>query len=447
MTDLSRFPALNNRWMTLKHGIRHRLRRRGRERRSATVERPHNVLLVVVDCLRSDHVSGFGHDRPTTPTLDDVEAARFPDTVAPAPWTFPSVPSLLSGRYPNNHGGGFDRDPRNLSAEQFPTRPDPSIPMLPDVLEGAGYDTGLVTAIPMTEEAVGSRFDSVDVAYTDADERVARALSWLDGRDRWFLHLHLGDPHAPLDVPERHREAFDVPDRPDLADWRYRESIEGEGFEAYRAARRRAYDAAVRGADDALAHLFDRLDDDTLVVVCGDHGEAFWEHPELERRLNEDPRGYYGTDHGHSLFEETVRVPLWIRAPTLDAGTYGERASLVDVVPTLAAALGLDAEFDPDGVPLPPEGTRTVRSEELAYGYDQVAVWRGDRKLIRSPGLGAELAFDLATDPGERDPLAEPPAPLREAADRAGDGGIDGGDRVDVDEDTRDRLAELGYLE
>jgi arylsulfatase A-like enzyme len=450
MNPLKRFPRANNLWMDLKHRVRHWRKRRDRAvRTSVSVDESRNVLVVVVDCLRADRVSGFGHDRETTPALDAFadDAAAYSNAKAPSPWTFPSVPSLLSGVYPHEHGGRLETDPRDLSSEQFPTRPRADVPMLPDMLEGAGYDTGLITAIPMAEEAVGDRFQHVSVRYTDARERVEAAQEWLAGREQWFCHLHLGDPHAPLDVPDEHREAFDVPNVDGLDDWRFRESAEGDGFERYRDARLRAYDAAVRGADDALADLFADLEDDTVVVVCGDHGEAFWEHPDLERRLNDDPRGYYATDHGHSVLEDVARVPLWVRAPGIAAGRSDRPVSLVDVAPTVLSALGVDLPPGVSGRSLGDdlETERSLLCEETAYGYNQRAVWRDGRKAIAVPETGATLAFDLDGSL-EGEPLEAVPDDLETALAAFGSG-VSGGERMTVDGDTRDRLAELGYLE
>ncbi|MFC6952733.1 sulfatase-like hydrolase/transferase [Halorubellus litoreus] len=449
MNPLKRFPRLNSAWMEVKHRVAHWRARRERDlERDATVGDPRNVLVVVVDSLRADHVSAFGHERETTPALDAFvdEARAFSNAKAPAPWTFPSIPSLLSGRYPHEHGGRMQGDPRNLAAAEFPTRPRESVPMLPDVLEAAGYDTAMFTAIPMAEKAAGDRFQRVSVTYTDANERVAAARDWIRGRDRWLCHLQLGDPHAPLDVPDEHRETFDVPDVDGLEDWRYRESTDGEGFETYRDARTRAYDAAIRGADDALAALLDDVDDDTVVVVCGDHGEAFWEHVDVERRLNDDPRGYYGTDHGHSVLEDVARVPLWIRAPGVDSGVDDDPVSLTAVAPVVLDAL--DAEVA-DGVdPAPLDVVRDARPllcEETNYGYNQRAVWVDDRKLVEVPATGTRLAFDVA-DGAEGDPLDDVPEDLVDALEGYGDG-VEGEGAIDVDDETRDRLEELGYLE
>lgn len=445
---LQRFPRLNNAFVNTRHKVKHWLERRDRDvSYDATVGDPRNVLFVVVDCLRADHVSAFGHDRPTTPTLDAFDGAAFSHAVAPSPWTFPSVPSLLSGRYPHEHGGRFETEYRDLSSEQFPARPTASVPTIPELLESAGYDTAMLTAIPMAAKATGDRFQTVDMRYTPAADQVSRALDWIDGRDRWFLHLHLGDPHAPLDVPAEHRETFDVPDVEGLEDWRFREEASGEGFEAYADARRRAYDASVRGADDELARLLDAVPDDTVVVVCGDHGEAFWEHPSLERRLNDDPRGFYATDHGHSVLEEVARVPLWVDAPSLPSGTSDERVSLVDVVPTVLDALDVADAPATTGAELgAPDPSRPVLCEETAYGYDQRAVWVDDAKLVVVPGLDEAVWFDLSADPGESDPREDVPEDLRAALDSV-DAGVYGEETMDVDDATRDRLSELGYLE
>ncbi|WP_339102616.1 sulfatase-like hydrolase/transferase [Haloterrigena salinisoli] len=437
--------------MDLKHRTRHQLRRRDRKVAfEATVEEPRNVLVVVVDCLRADHVSGFGYDRETTPALDAFDAAAFSNAKAPSTWTFPSVPSLLSGRYPHEHGGRFETDPRNLSAEQFPRRPRADIATLPDLLGTAGYDTGMVTAIPMAEKAVGDRFQSVSVRYTAAEERVAAARDWMADRDRWFCYLHLGDPHVPMNVPDAHRETFDVPSMAELNDWRFRETTDGERFEEYRDARIRAYDAAIRGVDDALETLLADVDDETVVVVCGDHGEAFWEHPDLERRLNDDPRGYYATDHGHSVLEEVARVPLWVHAPGVDRTALDRPVSLVDIAPTILSALGgtvpdgvagrsLDETADADA------DDRTLLCEETAYGYNQRAVWHEGRKAIIVPETETTLAFALE-DYLEGEPLETIPDALEKALESF-DGGVEGADRMAVDDDTRDRLEELGYLE
>jgi arylsulfatase A-like enzyme len=317
---------------------------------------------------------------------------------------------------------------------------------VPDLLGAAGYDTGMLTAIPMAEKAVGDRFEDVSVRYTPATERVTAAREWIADRDRWFCYLHLGDPHVPLDIPDEHRTTFDVPEMDGIDDWRFRETTDSRGFDAYRDAKLRAYDAAVRGTDDALRELLATLDDDTVVAICGDHGEAFWDHPQLERRLNDDPRGYYATDHGHSVLEEVARVPLWIRAPGVERTASDRPVSLVDVAPTVLSALGIDPPESVAGRSLTePSTDRALLCEETAYGYNQRAVWLNDRKAITVPETGEALAFDL-DEYLEAEPIEPVPQELDDALSSFGEG-VKGADQMDVAGDTRDRLEELGYLE
>lgn len=449
MNPLNRFPRLNNTWVDLKHRINHWRRRRNREfSGEVRISNPKNVLIVVIDCLRADHISGFGYKRNTTPFLDDFDAAAFSNVKAASPWTFPSVPSLLSGEYPHNHGARPTSDPRNLSTADFPTRPRRSLPTLPDLLESVGYDTGMITAIPMAERAVGERFQDVSVKYTDAQERVRFASKWITDRDRWFCYLHLGDPHVPIDIPDVHHETFDIPNVDGIEDWRFRETTDQESFEAYRDARIRAYDAAIRGVDDALETLFKAIPEDTVVVVCGDHGEAFWDHPELERQLNDDPRGYYATDHGHSVLEELTRVPLWIRTPGLERGRSDQPISLVDVTPTILSALGSNSGDRVSGQPISKlavkDDERIILCEDTAYGYNQRAVWRNGDKLITVPETGEKVAFKL-DDYLEEDPLEAIPESLELVLAEFGPI-MQGGNQVTVDAETRNHLEELGYL-
>jgi arylsulfatase A-like enzyme len=162
--------------------------------------------------------------------------------------------------------------------------------------------------------------------------------------------------------------------------------------------------------------------------------------------LNDDPRGYYATDHGHSVLEELARVPLWVRAPNLDSEQSDRVVSLVDIVPTVLDALDADVPEGISGQTLrdtPDE--RTVLCEETAYGYNQRAVWDGGKKLISVPETDKRLAFDL-DEYLEGEPLDSVPKHLDDALS-AFSGGVEGGTQIDVDGATRDRLEELGYLE
>ncbi|SFG73260.1 Arylsulfatase A [Halopelagius inordinatus] len=405
-----------------------------------------DVLFVVVDCLRNDHLSRAGYDRETTPFLDSLSGYS-PNCVAAAPWTYSSVPSLLSGLYAHNHGAAYDQELRNQSVKNPPATVREDVYTLPELLAKDGYETYFDSAIVTAELPVRGRFERTAVHHdAPADELIDRFLDWWDstGESR-FGYLQLGDLHSPLHRPEE-SPFGEVEDVPNVERWDFTTTTEPrEEFETYRRERIRLYDTVLRSVDAELRRLFEALSargdlDDTLVVVTGDHGEEFWERVELERRHFHDPRGAYGTGHGHALVPEVLFVPL-ILAGGWEHNTDGV-VSTTDVVPTVLAELGArDSVGEYDGVPLdrPPED-RVVLSEEIAYGYDQQAVVRGSHLLIDSPHESETVVLDLESDRQIDDPDVE--AELRSFL--TDDKRV--GDPSHLDSRTEDQLADLGYL-
>lgn len=426
-----------------------------------------DVLFVVVDCLRSDHVSRFGYERETTPFLDDLDAAAFPAAVTPAPWTFPSVASLLTGLYPHEHGARPTGDRRAWGdswAGDLGRLPE-SVGTLADLLGEAGYRTFLRSAIRPAAMTVGDRFDRAGVnQHVPADRMARELLDWWTnpGHDRpRFAYVQFGDLHGWQDAWDAdYREWPDspfgtvepVPD-PETVDW----TDPHERAESHRRLEL-VYDTQLRALDEIIERLLDRVsraDDrpDPLVVVCGDHGEALGEHRRVERDVLDHPDGPpYGVGHGRNLFGELLTVPLFFA----NAGAAGDdyrRVSTVDVLPTVCDLLDVDRPTDPA-----PSGRhldhvdrhRPVYAEAVGNGYEQHAVYRGDQKLVSQPHGDVSLLYDLSTDPAERDPLdpADHCERVRSlerelaARDRRTPGR-----RVDPSADTRRRLAELGYLD
>ena len=384
---------------------------------------PRNVLLVTIDTLRADHVGAYGYAAARTPALDRLarEGVRFDRAYATAPITLTSHASLMTGRYPPGHG-----------ARHNGMRLDLKTPTLAEAFAAAGYATaGFIAAFPLDRRfGLIKGFQTYgDVMPRDArghagNERPGRqvvdeALAWLAAhrQDKFFLWVHLFEPHAPYGNPAEHRPA---------------------------GAR---YDDDIAEADAQVARLFDGLGDlrsQTLIVAAGDHGEAFGEHGEIS----------------HSIFtyDTTLRVPLLIAGPEIRAGgVVATPVSLVDVTPTIASIAGL-ARFDSDGrlLDLPPEGgsherggggsadlrpptsakatvgkptsgpqspipdprspipdPRSLYAESFAplldFGWSPLRTIRsGDWKYIAAPK--PEL-YDLKNDPGEtRNLVAEQPA-------------------------------------
>ncbi len=448
---------------------------------SPTAEAPKsapNLLLVIVDTLRDDVfravVDETEEGRSFRRALGD--AVWFTNAVAAAPWTPPSVGSILTGLYPEEHG--FNRRQGSDSSRPLRRLAD-SVTTLAEHLRDRGYLTSAIATNPFLQRESGIaqgflRFESLQDAtaklplltalrraglietelYQGAERvrrRLGRQLGSLARSERpFFLWLHLMDPHLPL---RRH---------PDL---------EPERVTAEIPEIDRLYRDEVRWALRELGDTFELLKsyglwDDTAAVVVSDHGEMMlsdrrfrghaWQRKKVRRH-----------GHGHALYRELVRVPLVVRLPAGGRGG-GDRevdalTSHVDLPHTLTDLLGVERMPLPgDRVSLEPwlrapERRRGGRSWALVGATqeapEQWAVHTGSFKLIDYPGgeRPPEL-YSLNHDPGERRNLAgrrpETVARLRELlADRlqtllpSPDG-----EALDVDDELRRRLEALGYL-
>jgi arylsulfatase A-like enzyme/Flp pilus assembly protein TadD len=343
----------------------------------AAVERAESVVLITIDTLRADHVGAYGFASAQTPTMDALarEGVRFDKAWAPAPITLTSHASLLTGRYPPGHGARHNGVVMNGA-----------VPALASALEAAGFQTAaFVSAFPLDRRFGLQRgFDVYDDELPRAAggrqenerpgaETVSRAIAWLQRQPpaaRVFLWVHLFEPHAPYGDPRQ------ASSRPAMS----------------------RYDDEVAVADREAGRLVGALGERTataLVVVAGDHGEAFGEHGEI----------------GHSIFvyDTTLRVPLIFKGPRVPKGVaIADDVSLVDVAPTILALLDA-SPMDVDGRSLLPTfgGThmdsRVIYAESFAplldFGWASLRTVRdGQWKYIAAPK--PEL-YDLTRDAGE----------------------------------------------
>lgn len=395
---------------------------------AAVTSAARNIVLVTIDTLRADRVGAYGLASARTPVIDRLAraGARFSHAYATAPITLTSHASLLSGRYPAGHGARHNGMP---VADGVPT--------LATALKTAGFATGaFVSAFPLDRRfGLARAFDDYDDALgrgqdgRPRNERagadtVGRAIAWLDAHraQRFFLWLHLFEPHAPYGT---------VP------------AAAAEPTATSSALQR--YDDEVAAADRETGRLLAALGEAaavTLVIVAADHGEAFGEHGEI----------------GHSIFvyDTTLQVPLIISGPGVAAGRVVEaNVSLVDVAPTTLALLGAGT-LDADGVSLAPllSGAalpdRAIYAESFAplfdFGWSPLRTVRDHGwKFVSAPR--PEL-FDLAADPGERHNVADKD-PQRLARMRArveALGGLDPTAAPHTDQEARRRLDALGYV-
>jgi arylsulfatase A-like enzyme len=371
-------------------------------------ERP-DVLLISVDTLRSDRVSSYGHERLTTPFIDGLaaEGVRFQRAYSTTSWTAPALASMLTSAYPIRHGVG--QGVRGRAWEAIPV----DLPTVAELFRDHGYRTYGLTAnfgLP-AERGFGRGFDRYEcVGAVDLEVVRETFSSWLpdlQAGSPWLFWLHLFDPHAPYLARGRWLDTVEpVPTErfPDLDALPAHKlpSIARELDPPRLDYLRALYDSEVRAVDDFVREIFERLPRarNALVVVVADHGEEFLEHG--------------GVLHGRTVFEEVVRIPFIVRFPDRRlAGTVsGGPVSLIDVLPTLAAAAS---------IPIPSQvaGTNLFRDRgvhetaerpivaELIRGGDIRAWIEGRWKYIapvQRPEGGS--LFDLESDPGEATNLA-----------------------------------------
>ncbi len=392
-------------------------------------EPPQHLIVVCVDTLRADHVGAWGYGRDTTPTIDALAArgALFADTVATSPWTVPSVASLFTSLLPRRHGAGTAGDVRFLREGEAPAQIPPIVPTLAKVLVRNGYRTGLLSANPFLYGRFKDGFEHAHVERIDATRLTDEALSWLAEADPRpvFLYLQYMDAHQPNLPPDPYFQIFPASDgRPhgrEHSDWSYGQvtDLEDPGFRTFREHRIAVYDGAVRYLDAELGRLVARLDRPpfrgrTTLVVTADHGEEFWDHVLEEGRRADDPRKLWGIGHGHSMYQELLRVPLLFVGPGIEPGRRDPcPASILDIAPTLLARAGLPPLPHQQGIDLGERlaglgsdcRPRARIAASPAYGPNSAAILLDGWKAVEAFGRPPEL-FDLRSDPAERHDLA-----------------------------------------
>jgi arylsulfatase A-like enzyme len=305
-----------------------------------TPEHLPDVFIYVIDALRPDHLGCYGYPRETSPNIDAFarDATLYERAQTPATWTRPSVASMLSGLYPMVHGAMHRSDVLG----EWPV-------LLPEMLQAAGYTTGSIVANPVLAAHFGfdQGYDSYDfegrVKAARINRRAAEMLATLEQGQSVFMYLHTMEPHDPYTPAAESFRRFD-------------RGFEGR-CDGSRAALEEAgcvrpnlseddvahlvdlYDAEVFEADQGFAEFIGVLRDagrfeNALIILVSDHGEGFAEHDTL--------------CHGRNLNREEMRVVLVVRYPEGEwAGRrVGHRVSLLDVLPTIATAVGVGPEID-----------------------------------------------------------------------------------------------------
>ncbi len=416
-----------------------------------------NVLVIILDTVRSASLSLYGYTRPTTPELERLarNGTVFNRAISTAPWTLPSHASVFTGRFP--HELGVD----------WRTPLDTTYPTLAEVLQAHGYTTsGFVANTGYTNKSTGlgrgfAHYEDFRITLGEMvrssglgkfvadnfrvrqlvrnDEHLNRQsaevinrkfLGWLDRRgDRpFFTFLNYYDAHGPY-LPKAPYDRRFGPGRANgklspLHRWNWNPSVAHRDLtQAEQREEIDAYDGAIAYLDQQIGVLFDELRergllDNTIVIVTSDHGEEFGEH------------GVY--DHGNSLYLASVHVPLLISFPAgVPGGQRVEPAvSLRDIPATVMSLAGIAAPAGFPGLTLARFWSRSdaaapatpiVSEVTHATGHpdwfpvskgNMAAIIEGPLRYIRG-GDGAEELYDIFGDPWERRDLADAPTQVQ----------------------------------
>jgi len=359
------------------------------------------VIIVSIDTLRAD----FAKNMSSWRRLASL-GAWWDHSMSTASWTLPAAASLVTGLPPSNHGAGCFADQcQGLDA---------NIPTIAEVLSERGYQTVAVTGNPwITEETgFGRGFDRyfdfsgiTPVRFSiagqprgahaqDGERLVDAAIDLLDGLPDtgFFLWLHLIDPHMPYFHAER-------PEIRNILASTMRYSPPASA--SVRAHVVDGYQKEVDHADQQLNRFLDALEnsgvlDSAIIVFTSDHGEEFWEHGNVE--------------HGHSHHSEVIEVPLVLIGPDIQPGKRDGVASILDIVPTIEAMIGLES----NGIDL----REPIAADRIAAAYGNAHVQNarsarnGRVRVIVEGGSAPEQpfihAYDLVNDPEERLPWVPP---------------------------------------
>ena len=434
------------------------------------------IILLTIDTLRRDAVS-FDENGPT-PRLASLshDSITFRRAYTTSPWTKPAMASMLTGLSPWVHQLGAIN-------QGIP----PSAPTLAEMLAAEGHQTAAIGSNRLLSifesdgsfargfrhyevyplqgaripNVLGKRLASLALFQlmgldVDTEQLTEAALGWLrrNTSGDFFLWLHYYDPHSPYAPPPQW-----TPAESPLTSFRVHNADPSDFSAERRKTVKALYDAETRFVDHQVGRVVDELEtlglyDEALLIVSSDHGEEFWDHG--------------GLDHGHTLFDELLGVPLIVKLPwSRLTGVVERPVSTLRIAPTI---------LDLAGVPYEPDAFSQTSLKPLMEGEDSLdrqpvfatALLTGPRlesvvvddfKLICSPGCERGRAYDLRADPHEKTDLWDSTDSRRQRASRLlvehrADSerlrrrhGVEGPRSFELREAEIEGLKSLGYIE
>ncbi|MFH1403708.1 MAG: sulfatase [Candidatus Altiarchaeota archaeon] len=371
-------------------------------------KKDYNVILITIDTLRADHVGAYGYVRDTTPFLDELasKSILYENAYSQAPWTRPSMASMLTSLYPR-HSGVIDESGKSFLDKRLVT--------LQEVFNENNYKTaGFVSNANLRSDfGFNQGFDQYrdNLPWRPGSVMLGNALAWIMAHgksDRFFAWIHLNEPHGPYMPPDVRYSFMFSGDKPELIKpWntsrkkvmkppRYDKEI-GRNLTGEDVQRMiDLYDGEIRYVDDQLRIFYNGLaeaglDENTIIVVTADHGEEFLDHG--------------GLYHGHSMYNELIRIPLIIHVPGLEGRRADEEVELIGLFPTLLELTGLGVEHRIEGVSYLSPVMHPVYGETDFRSTHQSMMLEEGIKVIHDWDSNTSISYDIVSDRKEENPV------------------------------------------
>jgi len=293
----------------------------------------YNIVLIVIDTLRSDHLPFYGYIKNTAPFLMEMskKSIVFKNAFSASSWTSPATASIFTSMYPFQHGVHMGllaiKNAQKIDPNIIINKIPEEITTITEVLKENGYNTfGVADNLNIdSRQGFTQGFDKFETFQYEEAPNVNKTIKkWkkeILEKGKYFLYIHYMDPHAPYHP----REPWYIP------------------FKEKRKHRISAYDSEINFVDQHIKELYDlfKWEKNTLIIITSDHGEGLWDH------------GYMA--HGKTLYREEIQVPLLIYLP---GGTkplnIKQNVSTIDILPTVRDIIGLSKSKFDEGISLVP---------------------------------------------------------------------------------------------
>jgi arylsulfatase A-like enzyme len=344
-----------------------------------------NVILIVPDALRADHLGCYGYGRPTSPQIDKfaAEALLFEKAMSNSPWTKPSIGSVFTSMYPYEHKAFFWMD--NLPDERL---------TLAEVFRNRNYATFAIQTNPSITEKHNFKqgFQYYRETVLEKGEVVTSSFNtWIKKHKKkpFFAYLHYMDTHVPYNAPQEFSQIFGLKDDTLFIPGEFKTidvRLLGEmGLSKHdKQSLVNLYDAAIKYFDSNFAKIVDNLRklgilNKTIIILTSDHGEEFWEHD--------------GFAHGHTVYNELLHVPLIIGySPHLPKRHIKSYVQLLDLFPTILSLAGIKNDSELRGRDLTSVSfankkiNEEILFEGILYGSEKKGIIKNGWKLIENTG-------------------------------------------------------------